>query len=316
MDKVEKYGCEHYKRKCALIAPCCNKTYTCRVCHDDKENHELTRKKVMQVHCLTCKRVQQVQGSCEECGTKFGNYFCEICRLYDDEDKQQFHCDGCGLCRVGGRENFYHCDVCDVCLSISMKDNHKCIEKSSHSNCPVCLEDLHTSRIAAHIPPCGHLIHYKCFKDMLKTGNYACPICGQSMLDMKEVWQNVDEEVSQCPMPEEYQNYYVQILCKDCHEESRVLFHVLGLKCQQCGSYNTCRTQEPEGAEESECTPPGVNASTTQGTTETSNDQTESNPSTSSNNAARGSNLTELVNDLEISGAHAGNFTGFLNFLG
>lgn len=93
MDKVEKYGCEHYKRKCALIvrecyinvnllisgyvsnvlsilcisnslflsqAPCCNKTYTCRVCHDDKENHELTRKKVMQVHCLTCKRVQQV----------------------------------------------------------------------------------------------------------------------------------------------------------------------------------------------------------------------------------------------------------------
>lgn len=85
---------------------------------------------------------------------------------------------------------------------------------------------------------------------------------------------------------------------------------MLGLKCQQCGSYNTCRTQEPEGAEESECTPPGVNASTTQGTTETSNDQAESNPSTSSNNAARGSNLTELVNDLEISGAHAGNFTG------
>lgn len=35
----------------------------------------------------------------------------------------------------------------------------QCIEKSSHSNCPVCLEDLHTSRIAAHIPPCGHLIH-------------------------------------------------------------------------------------------------------------------------------------------------------------
>ena len=48
--------------------------------------------------------------------------------------------------------------------------------------------------------------------------NYACPICGQSMLDMKEVWQNVDEEVSQCPMPEEYRDYYVQILCKDCHE--------------------------------------------------------------------------------------------------
>jgi hypothetical protein len=41
----------------------------------------------------------QVQSTCEECGTVFGNYFCSICRLYDDEDKQQFHCDGCGLCR-------------------------------------------------------------------------------------------------------------------------------------------------------------------------------------------------------------------------
>ena len=27
-------------------------------------------------------------------------YFCYECKLYDDEDKQQFHCDGCGICRV------------------------------------------------------------------------------------------------------------------------------------------------------------------------------------------------------------------------
>ena len=35
----------------------------------------------------------------------------------------------------------------------------QCVEESSRRNCAVCLEDLHTSRIDAHIPQCGHLIH-------------------------------------------------------------------------------------------------------------------------------------------------------------
>lgn len=26
-----------------------------------------------------------------------------------------------------------------------------------------------------------------------------------------------------------------------------MLFHVIGLKCQECGSYNTCRTADREG---------------------------------------------------------------------
>ena len=40
-----------------------------------------------------------MQKACEKCDTEFGWYFCEKCRLYDDEDKGQFHCEGCGLCR-------------------------------------------------------------------------------------------------------------------------------------------------------------------------------------------------------------------------
>jgi RING finger/CHY zinc finger protein 1 len=27
----------------------------------------------------------------------------------DDISKEQFHCDLCGICRVGGRQNFFHC---------------------------------------------------------------------------------------------------------------------------------------------------------------------------------------------------------------
>ena len=39
------------------------------------------------------------------------------------------------------------------------------------------------------------------------------------------------------------------MLCVILHhlfQESKVKFHVIGLKCQECGSYNTCRTKAPE----------------------------------------------------------------------
>ena len=45
----------------------------------------------------------------------------------------------------------------------------------------VCMEDLHTSRDPAHIPPCSHLIHTTCYREMLRSGLFACPTCGLSM---------------------------------------------------------------------------------------------------------------------------------------
>merc|ERR1719494_1257474 len=42
-------------------------------------------------------------------------------------------------------------------------------------------------------------------------------------------------------MPEAYRNYHVNILCRDCHKESNVVFHIIGLKCTHCGAYNTTR---------------------------------------------------------------------------
>ena len=33
-----------------------------------------------------------------------------------------------------------------------------------------------------------------------------------------------------------------------------MLFHVIGLKCQHCGSYNTCRAAEPENPPEEDNT--------------------------------------------------------------
>lgn len=175
-------GCQHYTRKCSLVTPCCNKVYACRLCHDAEEDHELERKKVNEIQCLQCKRIQGITSRCGECGIKFGFYFCLQCRLFDDQDKGQYHCDLCGVCRTGGRDNFYHCTRCDMCFSKSLRDTHRCIEKSSRSNCPICLEDLHTSLVPCQVLKCGHLLHQTCYRDCLKSGLNLCPLCSTSMV--------------------------------------------------------------------------------------------------------------------------------------
>ncbi|XP_057671569.1 RING finger and CHY zinc finger domain-containing protein 1-like isoform X1 [Diorhabda carinulata] len=238
-------GCCHYKRKSKLLAPCCNKVYTCRFCHDESENHQINRKEITELVCALCNTRQNVQSNCINCGVLFGKYACLECNLFDDDEKRQFHCKGCGFCRIGGADRFFHCNKCNMCLPIKLKQGHKCVENVSRSNCPICFEDIHTSRIACHIPPCGHLLHGPCYEELLGNGLYACPICQTSLMDMQRLWKHYDMEIANTPMPPEYRNYYVEILCKDCHKESIVKFHVVGFKCAHCCSYNTCRNKGP-----------------------------------------------------------------------
>lgn len=59
----------------------------------------------------------------------FVQYTCLICNLFDDEDKDQYHCNGCGICRIGGRNNFFHCEVCNMCLPLQLKTNGHRVSK-------------------------------------------------------------------------------------------------------------------------------------------------------------------------------------------
>jgi len=234
-------SCAHYLRKCELVAPCCDKQYACRICHDDAEEHTLDRRSVKQIVCIQCHIKQEVARNCIECGILFGSYSCLICRLFDDRDKQQFHCVGCGICRVGGRDNFFHCAKCNICIATSIMDSHTCVENMSRRVCPVCLEDLHSSRKKVDIPSCSHMIHSECLVEMFQHGRMSCPTCNHSLVDMKNVWEHFDEAIANTPMPEIYRNYRVSVLCRDCHVTSKVVFHVIGLKCEGCGGYNTTR---------------------------------------------------------------------------
>ena len=94
----------HVLHCCYLQTPCCNGLYRCRFCHDEAEDHTLTRwrifswkvgvkqnwlntltsefptkviifdnrEDVVTVECCDCKLRQGVNENCENCGLKFG----------------------------------------------------------------------------------------------------------------------------------------------------------------------------------------------------------------------------------------------------
>ena len=77
-----KIGCEHYVRRCSLVAPCCGKTYVCRHCHNDAEAHEMDRNAVKEVVCNRCNEQQPVSQTCCKCGIQFAAYFCAVCAAF------------------------------------------------------------------------------------------------------------------------------------------------------------------------------------------------------------------------------------------
>lgn len=279
---------------------------------DQQAKHNMNRHHVRSVVCLACDTEQPPSSTCINCAASFGAYFCSVCNLYDDDlSKQQFHCEKCGICRVGGRDNFFHCDTCGACYSVELRNNHVCVPNSMQRDCPICYEYLfdsleapqvrgartrararsgrrvcracgttrrppcellhclapqlpspppplpstppnHDVCVSLTVPPtarfvvaqvlrCGHTIHRKCLESYSAHGGYTCPLCNASVCDMRAAWLYLDEEIRQTPMPEEYAETRVAMLCNDCHVQGEAAFHALGLKCIACGSYNTRR---------------------------------------------------------------------------
>ncbi|KAK9827252.1 hypothetical protein WJX81_003160 [Elliptochloris bilobata] len=246
-----EYGCVHYRRRCRMVAPCCGEVFWCRHCHnevktanewDPAKRHELDRAAVRELECALCGLRQATGPACVGCGAAFGAYACLRCCFFDDDlRKQQFHCDACGICRVGGRANFFHCATCGCCYAATLEGNHVCVENSMRQNCPVCFEYLFDSVRPTAVLPCGHTIHSDCLKEMERNRQLACPICMKSYADLAPVWRRMDEEVAATPMPGDFAAWTADIACNECNQAARVPFHILGLKCPGCASYNTRR---------------------------------------------------------------------------
>lgn len=236
-------GCSHYPRGCKLLAACCKQLYTCRLCHDEKvTDHKIDRHATEQIFCMSCSTLQPVAEVCERCHASFARYFCHICKFFDDTpDKEIYHCKDCGICRIGSTENTFHCIPCGACMRVELRE-HKHIDRSLHSDCPICGENLFTSRDSVHYLPCSHSIHYKCFDLLYRQGGYGCPICKKSIADFTAAWRRFDRVFAARKMPEIFQNSKVLALCNDCNAKTETPFHYLGAKCLACGSYNTAVT--------------------------------------------------------------------------
>jgi RING finger/CHY zinc finger protein 1 len=63
------------------------------------------------------------------------------------------------------------------------------------------------------------------------------------MVDPKLFEAEMDQELANMPMPEDYKDVKMKMACNDCQFKSEVNFHILGGKCKKCGSYNTARIE-------------------------------------------------------------------------
>eukprot|EP00126_Sphaerothecum_destruens_P005188 Sdes_comp18625_c0_seq1m8810 len=210
-DESTRLGCRHYQRACVLEAACCgsNSFVSCRFCHDESvSTHSFDRYQVKYVKCLRCGEIQPASSRCisEKCqGTPFARYFCHICKLYDDTpEKSIFHCDECGLCRVGDKSQYKHCKRCCACISSANWSSHKCVENALKDQCPVCFEDMFQSILEVIFLRCGHACHKLCLEELVKH-DYRCPVCLKSISqDTSFINNTIDSYLRKSSMPPQY----------------------------------------------------------------------------------------------------------------
>ena len=111
-ESAKALGCAHYKRNIKLQCSACYRWYTCRFCHDAVEDHMLNRRETKNMLCMLCGCAQAASEECCLCSVRGAWYYCDVCKLWDDDpQKSIYHCNDCGICRVGQGlgKDFFHC---------------------------------------------------------------------------------------------------------------------------------------------------------------------------------------------------------------
>lgn len=127
---MKALGCEHYKRNIKLQCSACNRWYTCRFCHDAVEGHMLNRRETKNMLCMLCGCAQPASEECALCSQRGAWYYCDVCKLWDDDpQKSIYHCNDCGICRIGQGlgKDFFHCKVSKHGFLISYLTNARIV---------------------------------------------------------------------------------------------------------------------------------------------------------------------------------------------
>ena len=292
--KIQKIECSHYpNKKCSdFYFNCCEKFYECVRCHNENENHPFQLKNIK---CIECSCFQDIGTHCNHCNIQFSKSFCKLCGLFSDQE-HLYHCNDCGICRVGKKEELIHCKNCNIC---GFKDNHECFllgKINDDYQCSFCHENLYTSMIPLQKLNCSHFAHTDCVQKSIQNNSIKCGLCRKTFLNdeqAKNMWSMIDLEKAHTYMPlflkigeiykskyglfvledkkdiqEEYiiqtsESQYIvkgslyewkinnkvyintndllltrKSHCNDCLKTNFNLFHVVGIKCKSCGSYN------------------------------------------------------------------------------
>ncbi len=242
--------CRHYSGDCKIITKCCpDKIYGCWRCHDEEcEDHKIFTKRE-DIHILICKKCgyknKEKTNECNQCHHSFGKKYCLVCCIFENEDHIEFyHCDECGICRSGKREERRHCTTCNLC--VSTHKNHKCCKKSLSKceDCSICRENLYSSTEKIYVNPCGHYYHNRCLEKYIENcGERAivptCPLCKKSIYEPEKIESIFDRFSSSILLSEECKKRCQSIKCIDCEKVGDVQYHPIYRKCLECHSYNT-----------------------------------------------------------------------------
>ena len=115
-------------------------------------------------------------------------------------------------------------------MSIAIRDTHRCIERSTDCDCPICGEYMFTSPQTVVFMKCGHSIHSRCYGKHIQS-SYKCPICSRSMFNMEGQFLRLRQHIESQPMPPEFQDTKAWVYCNDCSAKTLVKYHWLGLSC-------------------------------------------------------------------------------------
>ena len=172
LPREQNWLCNHYKRVGFVKFECCGKFWPCHRCHNNQRTcGQLKSHNAMIVKCVHCNTEQEFCQSCRSCGTKFANYYCELCKHLTGKDNFPYHCEKCGTCRIRGDRSF-HCDVCGRCFDNAYREYH------IHDKCCICLKDAFQEY---PILPCSHKFHAECVDVETRHRRFIqCKICGQS----------------------------------------------------------------------------------------------------------------------------------------
>ncbi|EON62759.1 hypothetical protein W97_01984 [Coniosporium apollinis CBS 100218] len=256
-EETPELGCEHYKRNVKVQCFDCRRWYPCRHCHDEVEDHRLNRRKTLNMLCMLCATPQPAAECCGNCGQQAAWYYCGICKLWDDDgSKRIYHCEECKY--FPGALPALICTYlrkCNVCISIAFASTHRCIERATDCDCPICGDYLFTSSTSVVSIKCGHYMHRACYLRYMES-DYKCPICKKSAVNMELQWRKLEDAIATQPMPPQFRDTRVVVHCNDCSGRSSVAYHWVGNKCGWCDSFNTNELQLLSGEQGLQSQPP------------------------------------------------------------